>query len=154
MTTDPRLAPLAAALHLRRHNHSGLPIEADTTCGPTKHDLHEAAAILAALPPGWCGHYSSNALIREQSTEIARLRDDLAHCERAWEDAGNEIARPHAIEAEAVAAERERIAERVDAALFDLEVGRAHPGIRAEYRRVVMAVILEANPRIIEGDTP
>ena len=48
--------------------------------------------------------------------------------------------------AEAVAAERARMAERVDAALFDLEVGRAHPGVRAEYRRVVMTAIVNPEP--------
>jgi hypothetical protein len=49
--TDPRTAALAEALHLIRHMHGNLWPPTDA-CGCKD----EAAAILAALPPDWCGH--------------------------------------------------------------------------------------------------
>jgi hypothetical protein len=39
---------LARAMHLARHNHSGLPMWADDTCGPTDYDIQQAAAIAKA----------------------------------------------------------------------------------------------------------
>ncbi len=48
-TTDPRIAALAEALH---------GAQAGCPDNPTYDCVHErqAAAILAALPPDWCGH--------------------------------------------------------------------------------------------------
>ena len=94
MTTDSRLAPLAAALKVA---FTEKPYKyADGHVAPVLRD-DAAAAILAALPDDWCGHGAEaldrEAFIGRQQAEIASLRDDLAHCERAWEDAGNEIAR-------------------------------------------------------------
>lgn len=120
MTTDPRIAALAAALeaYFGPSWWPGLTdvtiIAADTTVAAEK--------ILAALPPDWCGHDPDDAgrtalyilALDNQNAEIARLRDDLAHCERAWEDAGNEIARLRVIEEAAAAVTAYYDPERVE----------------------------------------
>ena len=53
--TDPRIAALAEALH---HATCG-PVNDHWTDGrdePSDIETHRAAAILGALPFGWCGH--------------------------------------------------------------------------------------------------
>ena len=54
MTPDPAVAALAAALHTYYHNGEGSPDGGHD--GSTVFCSEDAAAILAALPPGWCGH--------------------------------------------------------------------------------------------------
>jgi len=68
--TDPRTAALAEALSM---NLAALD---DLLHGPVNQYKWEnaAAAILAALPPDWCGHPVQVAKWREMGAEIARLR--------------------------------------------------------------------------------
>jgi hypothetical protein len=101
--SDNGLVALAAALHKAGVNCMNPVALSRDVCLPTKRagDFHNdhAAAILGALDalPGmlW-DDLSYQAGLEdgrnEQTATIATLRDDLAHCERAWEDAGTEIA--------------------------------------------------------------
>ena len=106
--TDPRLAPLAAALldlfpAVQRDRWPFTPEQA-------------AAAILAALPPDWCGHVGVEEVIAQGQARIATLdarivalnaevldrmdqwhRDSLARDELARQQ-NREIARLRAIE--------------------------------------------------------
>jgi hypothetical protein len=92
--TDNGLAALAAALEtvLLRWNR-----DCEGPEGWRRFSGDYAAAILAALPPDWCGHtkelfWKQADMEADRDNENATLRADLAHCERAWEDAGTEIA--------------------------------------------------------------
>jgi hypothetical protein len=99
---DPRLAPLAAALYaadakLRR------PADGTTRL---RHRVGQywfrdyAAAILAALPPDWCGHEPDDArkiaslrdLTALQAATIARLRADMVAIATQRNEARAEIA--------------------------------------------------------------
>lgn len=64
--TDPRIATLAEALH---DWYAGKDAEFD---GAQCRHREDAAAILAALPPDWCGH--DGPLGPYYRKEIARLR--------------------------------------------------------------------------------
>ena len=68
---DPRVAALAMALHV---------VECGNISTPS-HGLHmnEAAAVLAALPPDWCGDAAGiEAIIEATNTEHDRLEATIA----------------------------------------------------------------------------
>jgi hypothetical protein len=70
--TDPRAAALAEALHrIRGHRDLHSDFRGCSSCSP------DAAAILAALPPDWCG----------DGAEIKRLREALGRASASAEKA-------------------------------------------------------------------
>jgi len=78
--TDPRLAPLTAALsaHLRTFTDGSWLLLFDDKGYPQPSIEKFAAAILVALPDDWCGHEAEaldrEAFIGRQRAEIVRLR--------------------------------------------------------------------------------
>jgi hypothetical protein len=90
--TDPRTAALAEAL-------KGTPM-----CGMTMRRIgrpndvaweRDAAAILAALPPDWCGHGLARELDLVQRLAAAEYQRDAALAEIAGYRAIEEAARAH-----------------------------------------------------------
>jgi hypothetical protein len=74
--TDPRLAPLAeACATVFAYNASNSVAPNGSLAfggGPTSYWRDRAAAILAALPPDWCGH-EVDAVYRERNAVVAAL---------------------------------------------------------------------------------
>jgi hypothetical protein len=100
------IAALAEALHFGDPagppSHRGEPAE---ECPQRLREMERAAAILAALPPDWCGHKNSrerDELARQQNVEIARLRK-IEEAARAlcdeWPWGAQHIAPPTALRA-------------------------------------------------------
>ena len=85
--TDPRIAALAEALQT-------IPVPASYEEWQSRVDVSyeaDAAAILAALPPDWCGHSAFDGIqdamtITNQTAEIARLRkiEEAARAIETW----------------------------------------------------------------------
>jgi hypothetical protein len=86
--TDPRLAPLAAALHKAGVNCMNPVALSRDVCLPTKRagDFHNGNAddILAVLPDDWCGH---------DLGAYGRLGRKLATAQTARSDAEREVVR-------------------------------------------------------------
>ena len=94
--TDPRTAALAEALHASKIGCDFVQVTTEGTAHwverscTTKDHEDAAAAILAALPPDWCGHdvawtsavtHALSDRNEELVREIARLREALERLE-------------------------------------------------------------------------
>jgi hypothetical protein len=132
--TDPRIAALAEALA-----SSGVGC-ATQTC-PEHSSKDHAAAILAALPPDWCGHDFNQAarIMVEQAAELARLRASRGRERKPgpgpdpnWPAAIEqcdcaELARLRAIEEAARAVDWESVQDALDVAIHaraEMEVNK------------------------------
>jgi hypothetical protein len=86
MSEDPRIAALAEALR-------SLPVPATYEEWQARIDASyedDAAAILAALPPDWCGHHAASEAMRalaEQTATIVQQEDEIARLRRIEEAA-------------------------------------------------------------------
>jgi hypothetical protein len=125
---DPRIAPLAAALQVVLY--PGEDIDRDENLWIEQDTRRDAAAILAALPPDWCGHEAAHddawVTMDTQRAEIVRLHAELrvAHLDDT-RDA--EIARLRAIEEAARAVDWESVQDALDVAIHaraEMEVNK------------------------------
>jgi hypothetical protein len=84
--TDPRIAALAEALQSMTEEMPGVLAAADMENEPPQM-RGIAAAILAALPPGWCGHAAKVYALRVKSRGRRDENDWQKGFRQGWNEA-------------------------------------------------------------------